>query len=223
MTDLGVAPADLKFGRKCALDTNILPTRAEDSVENEVNSLQRNADNFAAIIRAAIENRRDKRSRTETRDPTVFQPGEWVWTEEDLRKGDSTHTKRVGPFQVVSQTGNEVLIRNNKYNRTRVVNVAACTLHKEGAICPERLQAEILEDDDPNVRYYVDCIIDHIPRHKPKVNNTKLLVQWIGYEEPTWQSLAENPDLRSNIKFLDYTRKNPELSHLLTKGLVPES
>ena len=75
VTDLGVAPADLKFGRKCALDTNILPTRGEGSVENEVNSLQRNADNFAAIIRTAIDNRREKRSKIETQESTVFKPG----------------------------------------------------------------------------------------------------------------------------------------------------
>ena len=59
-----------------------------------------------------------------------------------------------------------------------------------------------------------------MPRHKPKINNTKLLVQWMGYEEPTWQSLAESPELRSNIKFLEYVRERPELCHLMTKGLV---
>jgi hypothetical protein len=220
VTDQGVAPADLKFGRKCALDTNIFtPSRVGgSSIEEQVDLVRSNANNFANIIRKAIEDRRTKRVRVNTQ-PTVFQSGQWVWIEEDLRKGDPTHTKRIGPFQVVEQIGNDVSVRNNKYNRIRTVNVAACTLHKEGAISPERLQAELLEDD-PNVRYYVEKIIDHLPKQKPKVQNTKLLVQWKGYEEPTWQSLAENPDLRSNVKFLEYTRENPGLSHLLTKGLV---
>ena len=220
VTDQGVAPADLKFGRKCALDANIFTPSGGggSSIEEQVDLVRSNANNFANIIRKAIEDRRTKRVKVNTQ-PTTFQPGQWVWIEEDLRKGDPTHTKRIGPFQVVEQIGNDVSVRNNKYNRIRTVNVAACTLHKEGAISPERLQAELLEDD-PNVRYYVEKIIDHLPKQKPKVQNTKLLVQWKGYEEPTWQSLAENPDLRSNVKFLEYTRENPTLSHLMTKGLV---
>ena len=220
VTDKGVAPADLKFGRKCALDTNIFtPSKVGgSSIEEQVDLVRSNANNFANIIRQAIEDRRTKRVRVDTQ-PTVFQSGQWVWIEEDLRKGDPTHTKRIGPFQVVEQIGNDVSVRNNKYNRIRTVNVAACTLHKEGAISPERLQAELLEDD-PNVRYYVERIIDHFPKQKPKLHNTKLLVEWKGYEEPTWQTLAANPDLRSNVKFLEYTQLNPGLSHLVTKGLV---
>jgi hypothetical protein len=153
-------------------------------------------------------------------EPTQYPAKSWVfWELPEPRKGDPTSTRRLGPYQVISQVGNAVTIFCNE--KEKVIPVSACTAFIPGQVAPERLQAE--NSKAVTTRYYVESIVDHAfedPK-SPKLGNCKLLIKWSGYPEQ-WHFLLEVPDIRETEALLNYVKARPSLTWLLAKALRPK-
>lgn len=224
----GVVPADLRFGRPQALDTNRLISAASLNSpsslprtalqEAQLSRLRTTYDKLAETISASLKRHQDANAKKRVPSPTVYSPGDWVfWELKSSLKGDPSGTRRTGPYKVIKQEGNAVTISANE--KEKVIPVAACTPFVPGQVAPEKLQAE--NSDRAEKRYFVQAIIDHKFEGKgQRINNCKLLVHWTGYE-PEWCLLSEVPDLRQTEALVQYVKEHKDLAFLVDKSLRP--
>lgn len=220
-----VVPADLRLGRKQALDINLLVTSTTShagetpaSRESVVKSRTLVYTNLAKSISERLENHLQRQMKFRIETPTLFSPSTWVFLEEKTRKGDPSGTRRQGPYQVVRQQGNAVTVLCNE--KERVVPVSVCVAFVSGQIAPERLQAE--NSESAETRFFVEKIVSHKFTGKtPTVANTTLEVKWVGYKGTTEEKLCDNRDLRQTEALVQYVQRHPELIGLVEKSVRP--
>ena len=162
-----VAPADLRFGKVQSLNVNLLikaPIKAKpdgsvlELQNSQVTRLRATYDKLANTIRSHLDQHGAAKEKKRKPNPTQYPVGSWVfWELSDTRKGDPTSTRRTGPYQVISQSGNAVKISCNE--KEKVIPVSACTAFVPSQVAPERLQAE--NSESAETRYFVSEIVDH--------------------------------------------------------------
>jgi transposase InsO family protein len=224
-----IAPADLRFGKAQSLDVNLLikaPSKAKpdgsvlEMQNSQVTRLRATYDQLASTISKHLDRHGAAKDKKRRSNPTQYPVGSWVfWELPETRKGDPSSTRRTGPYQVISQSGNAVKVYWNE--KEKIIPVSACTAFVPGQVAPERLQAE--NSESAETRYFVSEIIDHcfdVPS-APKLGNCKLLVKWAGYPAPTWHYVLEVPDIRMTEALVQYVKTHPSLAWLVSKKVRP--
>jgi hypothetical protein len=223
-----VAPADLRLGKRQALDTNLLfaaaPVVQSEGVLPKPALAKEHqaklAEVYEALASSVLDNISKHQATKETtriQSPTIYSQGSWAFLEEvHPRKGDPAATKRLGPYQVLHQEGNTVTLSVNE--REKIVPVTSCVAFVPGQVEPQRLQAENSTKALENTRYYVEEVISHrVEGKKPSLTNTVVEVKWVGYPESTFERLSENSDIRQTEAFLRYTNVHNELLRFIVQ------
>jgi hypothetical protein len=222
-----IAPADLRFGKTQTLDLNLLikapdKARPDGSVMEiqsaQVQRLRTTYNKLASTISNHLLQQKETKNKSRRTDTTQYCPGSWIFWEEELRKGDPSCTRRLGPYQVIRQDGNAVTVSANE--REKVIPVSACTAFVPGQVAPERLQAE--NSKAAEKRYFVESILDvsfEDPK-SPKLGNCKILIKWSGYPEQ-WHYLLDVPDIRMTEALVQYVKTRPNLAWLIAKKVRP--
>ena len=179
-----VAPADLRFGKQNSLDINLLikiPLKitadgsAAELQAAQVQRLRATYDKLASTISKHLNKHEEAKDKSRRSDTTQFSPDSWVfWELDEMRKGDPSCTRRLGPYKVIRQVGNAVTVSAN--DKEKIIPVAACTAFVPGQVAPERLQTE--NSKAVETRYYVESILDvtfEVPE-RPLLGNCKILI-----------------------------------------------
>jgi len=220
---LGVSAADLKFGKPHVLTNNLLVSASPPAAVADpdfVAKLQQMHRELSETIASELKQKSDRKPIIEGQ--PVFSKGEWVWVEKEIRlKSDVFNAHRDGPFEVETQEGNTVVLKDNRFLREKRVNVSRCTLFNNGDMNPYKaiveVKTSVLDDDK---EYIVEAILDHVPKPPApvKLQGTKVLVKWLGYEgEDTWEFI--NGDIRRTPQFAEYARNFPELAKFIPRDI----
>jgi hypothetical protein len=131
------------------------------------------------------------------------------------------NARRDGPFEVETQDGNTVVLKDNRFLREKRVHVSRCTLYDSRTMNPFKASVEVKTSiSDSQRKYIIDAILDHIPKAPApvKLQGTKVLVKWLGYEgEDTWEFI--NGDIRRTTQFAEYAKNFPELAKFIPKDI----
>ena len=176
---------------------------------------------MASTISKHLNKHEEAKDKSRRSDTTQFSPDSWVfWELYELRKGDPSCTRRLGPYKVIRQVGNAVTVSAN--DKEKIIPVAACTAFVPGQVAPERLQAE--NSKAVETRYDVESILDVTfeDPERPKLGNCKVLIKWSGYPEQ-WHYLLEVPDVRETEALVNYVKLHPSLTWLVAKKLRPKN
>lgn len=222
---LGVSPADLKFGKPHALSTNLLVSASPPAAVAEpdfVAKLQQVHKELSETIASELQQRSNRKPASEGR--SVFSKGEWVWVEKEIRlKSDVFNAHRDGPFEVETQEGNTVVLKDNRFLREKRVNVSRCTLFIDGDMHPAKARVEVntsLFDGDKE--YIAEQILDHFPKAPApiRLQGSKVLVKWLGYEgEDTWEFI--DGDIRRTPQFAEYAKNFSDLAKFIPRDTAP--
>jgi signal peptidase I len=218
---LGVSPADLKFGKPHVLSTNILVSASPPAAVAEpdyVAKLQQAHAELSEQISKELLRRANDKLLPESA-PT-FDRGDWVWVEKATRlKSDVSNSQRDGPFEVESQIGNTVVLKDNRFLREKRVNISRCTKYNGNIIHPAKarveVQTSVLEADK---EYIAEAILDHFPKAPApiRLQGTKVLVKWLGYEgEDTWEYI--DGDIRRTPQFAEYAKNFSDLAKFIPR------
>jgi hypothetical protein len=218
---LGVSAADLKFGKPHALATNLLISTSPPAAVSEpdfVAKLQQVHKQLSDTIASELMERSSRKPISDKR--PVFARGEWVWVEKEIRfKSDVFNAHRDGPFEVETQDGNTVVLKDNRFLREKRVHVSRCTKFFDGEAHPARARVEVdISRSERDTEYIVESIVDHSPKppNPVRLHNSKVLVKWLGYEgEDTWEFM--DGDIRRTPQFAEYAEKFPELSKFIPR------
>ncbi len=220
---LGVSAADLKFGKPHALSTNLLVSVSPPAAVADpdfVSKIQDIHKELSESLKLELKQRLDQKPLT--KGSSAFSRGEWVWVEKESRlKSDVFNARREGPFEVETQDGNTVVLKDNRFLREKRVHVSRCTLYDNRTMNPFKASVEVKTSIlDSQRKYIIDAILDHVPKAPApvKLQGTKVLVKWLGYEgEDTWEFI--NGDIRRTSQFADYAKNFPELAKFIPRDI----
>lgn len=153
----------------------------------------------------------------------MFPIGSHVLLEQDsVSKSNLLAPKRSGPFKVISQDGDQVILQDlNNPSRTLPSHVSRCTPYISRA--EEDLQQEALRGSD---LFIVEEIVSHKIRSRPNRRKLQpfdiiLTVKWRGYSELSDEPLS-NITVRNSAAFVRYAQKIDQLKPFIKTILDPD-
>ena len=216
ISSIGVAPAQIIFGRAINLDRGLLVPNVDISthvsaahppmteyVQNLVEAQQ-----YAMEYARSIQDEKDTAHMMSTGvDITEFQIGSFVTVsypenQSGVRKPPAKLlTHRKGPFLVLSHEGPAYRIKSLTDQKVTIVHVSRLEIFRYDAVNVDPVAIAAKDKRE----YIVEAIRDHVPLHQPAKNKPtfEFLVKWRGYPESE-NSWVPWQDLTNNIQCLRY-------------------
>ena len=208
-----LSPNDLTVGRRDQILSDFLEstnsaealttrtTRYHQHLMKDLAEVYRIWTNFRA--RMALKHTEDN-----TRSPqNQFQPGDFIFkTLSKLERKGTFTARRLGPYEVVGQRGNNVAVRNLVDNSPRAFHVTDCILFSGS-----KSDAITLARQDDN-QWEVDKILGW--RGDPDSRNTTSFLTLFNTGEKVWMNY--NTDIHTTTEFANYCGARAPLQQLTT-------
>ena len=228
---LGVSPAQIIFGAAIDLDRGILqPNNYMDAHAHGQQSEYVNK--LIAAQKATIKYAVDKQQERDSRElaertaaisgeVTEFKAGTHVLIEYPNdgflmrpRPPNKLLTNLRGPLQVVSNTGAEYTLRDASTTKDITVHVSRMREFHFDETRVNPLAVTVKNSD----QFLVNAVINHTgytgKGKQKKVSDLRLLVKWVGYEEPEWHPWK---NFSANVIAHNYMKGFPELKKVIPK------
>ena len=214
----GMSPAMLLFGNAVTLDQGIfLPHKGgyRASPEGDI-PLSEWASKMVSKQAALIKSAREHQAQSDDQkiveaDPhrTEFPINSYVLVKYRVRPPTKFHTAWKGPMRVVDFKKSSYTVQDLVTSKLHTYHVTQLKAFKYDEMEVDPAQVARSEQQE----FLVENILDHRGDSKSRLDY-EFLVQWVGYEDPSWESWTEVRDNEELIKYL-YT-------HQLKKFLTAE-
>ena len=209
-SSIGMSPAQLLFGNAVTLDKGIFlphkygynPTSEEDVPLSEWASKM--VSKQAELIRLAREHQAqsDDQKIVEA-DPrrTEFPINSYVLVQYRVRPPTKFHTAWKGPMRVVDFRKSSYSVQDLVTSKIHTYHVTQLKAFKYDEMEVDPAQLARAEQQE--------FLVENILEHRGDTNSRldyEFLVQWVGYEDPSWESWTDVKDNEELIKYL-YTHQ----------------
>ena len=212
-----ISPADLLFGRALNLDRGIFLSQAEQDLPEPMplgQAMSRTLRLQSALIDLHLKILKEgdqARMLNAPAERTEFAVGSYVLLEPVMGAKDRLHTRRLGPYRVLSFSGNTYTLEHLVNGKSFRVNIKRLVQFHFDAnkVNPAKIAAHDLDEFE----------VEQILLHRGRFTNKRELqfkVRWAGYDESydtwePWNSLRDVDKLHDYLRLINLPNEIPKV------------